>query len=139
MKDLFGNELQIGDKVMVLHISSLGYNWTRYSGGMGTVENIMLGGMEWNMRVVCLKAEDVPCKRRGVGGDFYMKWYEVVKLDENGVAMMPSDMTLPKALQLCKEKSERDPYVMRNMCNPYWQYVERVRFGAQVFELEIPF
>ena len=139
MKDLFGNKLQVGDKVMVLHISSYGSGWTRYSGGMGTVEGIMLGGMEWDMRVLCLKAEDVPCKRRGMGGNFYMKWYEVVKLDADGVAMMPSDMTLPRALQLCKEKSECDQYVMRGLCPPYWSHMGRVRWGAQVFEQDIPF
>lgn len=141
MKDLFGNELQVGDKVMVLHISSYGINWTRYSGGMGTVESIMLGGMEWDMRVVCFKAEDVPCKRRGLSGDFYMKWYEVVKLDENGAAMMPSDMTVPKALQLCREKSRVDPYVLRGTTPCAWAYMKYVKVGAELFrqEAEIPF
>lgn len=138
MKDLFGNELQIGDKVMVLHISSLGYSWPEWAGGHGVVRSVM-NGLEWDMEVNARKAGVSACKAKRSSGNFYMKWYEVVKLDADGVAMMPSDMTLPRALQLCKEKSECDQYVMRGLCPPYWSHMGRVRWGAQVFEQEIPF
>lgn len=139
MNDLFGNELQVGDKAMVLHISSLGYDWPEWAGGHGEVCSIM-NNFRWDMRVDARKADLSACKtKRHSSGEFYMKWYEVVKLDADGVAMMPTDMTLPKALQLCKEKSEHDPYVMRGLVSPFWNHVGRVRWGAQVFELEIPF
>ena len=139
MKDLFGNELQVGDKVMVLHISSFGSSWPQWAGGHGVVSNVFSHGIEWDMEVGARTASASACKKKRSSGNFYMKWYEVVKLDSDGAAMMPSDMTLPRALQLCKEKSECDPYVIRGLCPPYWEYMERVRFGAQVFEAEIPF